>query len=171
MNLNILRATPEDAETIVRLIRQVWQETEYKEWFVIDQPEYTYGLIHQSTGWGYKAVNQETGEIGGCFIVTFPGNSEENLGVDGGLKESQLSRVAHMDTVAVLPAYRGQGLQYRLMEAGEKDLAKAGYEYLMCTVHPDNQFSRNNVLGQGYDIVDTKEKYGGYLRDIYLKKL
>lgn len=41
----------------------------------------------------------------------------------------------------------------------------------MCTVHPENYYSRNNVIRQGYEVVLTKEKYGGYIRDILLKKL
>ena len=76
-----------------------------------------------------------------------------------------------MDTAAVLPEYRGQKLQYRLMQMAEEELKKEGLRYLMCTVHPQNRYSRENVLRQGYEVAATKEKYGGYLRDILLKRL
>lgn len=41
----------------------------------------------------------------------------------------------------------------------------------MCTVHPDNCYSRDNIVSQGYESVAVKEKYGGYVREIFLKCL
>lgn len=87
------------------------------------------------------------------------------------LSGEALHQVAHMDSVAILPEYRGMGLQYRMMQVAEKELKDAGYRYLMCTVHPKNRYSRENILRQSYRVVATKEKYGGYLRDILLKEI
>ena len=86
------------------------------------------------------------------------------------LFRSELPLVAHMDSVAVLPGYRGHRLQRRLMEAAEKDLTESGFKFLMCTVHPDNRYSRNNVISRGYEPVMVKEKYGGIVREIFLKR-
>ncbi|HBG12936.1 MAG TPA: hypothetical protein DDX68_16840 [Clostridium sp.] len=58
-----------------------------------------------------------------------------------------------------------------MMKTAEEELRKQGYRYLMCTVHPENRYSKNNIIKQGYQVVLTKEKYGGYVRDILLKKL
>ena len=38
-------------------------------------------------------------------------------------------------------------------------------------VHPDNCYSRNNIISQGYGSVAVKEKYGGYVREIFLKRI
>ena len=73
--------------------------------------------------------------------------------------------------MAILPEYRGMRLQAILMEAAEQELAVKGYRYMMCTVHPDNSFSRNNMVRQGYRAVCRKEKYGGRIRDVMLKEL
>lgn len=76
-----------------------------------------------------------------------------------------------MDSAAVRAEYRGNRLQYILMQEAEQELRTMGYRYLMCTVHPDNHFSRENVLRQGYRVMKTTEKYGGFIRDILLKEL
>ncbi len=79
--------------------------------------------------------------------------------------------MAHMDTAVVLPQYRGAHLQRRLMKAAEKELRKEGFRYLCCTVHPDNRYSRESVLSQGYHVAASVKKYGGYPRDILVKDL
>lgn len=65
-----------------------------------------------------------------------------------------------MDSAAVYPEYRGQGLQKRLLEEAEKEIRRAGKRILLCTVHPDNPYSLQNVLKQGYTIQKRAEKYG-----------
>ena len=107
-----------------------------------DDIEYTTRILCTNHGLGYKAIEMGTNTAAGIFIVTFPGMKEENLGRDIELAGVELEKVAHMESVAILPAYRGNGLQYALMQRGEADLRKMGYRYLMCTVHPDNTYSR-----------------------------
>ena len=87
------------------------------------------------------------------------------------MEEEQLKLCAMMDTAAVLPEFRGHHLQYEMMQTAERKLHKEGYRYLLCTVHPENKFSRENVKRQGYKKILTKEKYGGFLRDIWMKEL
>lgn len=171
MEFQIERALKEDYKEIAQLIALVWQQLEEKDWFVADNADYTYHMLKKENGIGYKAVERASHRLAGVFLITFPGNSEENLGRDIGMEEEKLCRVAHMDSVAVLPEYRGNGLQVRLMQHGEEELRKLGYSFLMCTVHPNNIYSKRNVLSQGYRLVTQKEKYGGYVRGIFLKEL
>ncbi len=171
MEFIIERASEKDAEMMADMIEKVWEDIENKEWFVADDIDYTTRMLKEENGLGYKAVEKDSGTVAGIFIVSLPGMREENLGRDIELAEEELGKVAHMESVAVLPSCRGNGLQYALMQQGEADLRKMGYRYLMCTVHPDNSYSRSNVIRQGYEVVLTKEKYGGYIRDILLKKL
>ena len=96
---------------------------------------------------------------------------EENLGRDIGLPESELGKVAHMDSAAVLPSFRGFHLQRRLMKTAEEELQREGFRYLCCTVHPDNKSSLQSVLSQGYRIAKTCEKYGGFPRHILVREL
>lgn len=171
MEFLMKQAEISEAEDVARLIQDVWERMEQKDWYVADNAEYTAGMMRSGKGIVYKAVEPMTGTMAAVFMVTFPGDGEENLGRDIGLSGGELERVVHMESMAVLPEYRGNHLQRRMMQAAETGLKDAGYRYLMGTVHPDNQFSRNNFLSQGYQIVMTKEKYGGYLRDIFLKEI
>ena len=109
--------------------------------------------------------------FGKAPLTQYLGMEEENLGYDIGMQGRQLYECAIMDTVVVLPEYRGMHLQYEMMQTAERKLRKEGYRYLLCTVHPENKFSRENVKRQGYKKMLTKEKYGGFLRDIWMKEL
>lgn len=171
MEFNIEKASQEDACLFAEIILKVWEEMEQKEWFVADAPDYTREKLLEGKGMGYKAVEAENGMPAGVFLVTIPGESEENLGNDLGMPLSERQKVAHMETAVVLSRYRGNHLQYRMMQEGEGDLRQRGYRYLMCTIHPENTYSLSNALKQGYQIMATKEKYGGYLRHILLKNI
>lgn len=170
-DFRICRAAPDDFKVFADIIQTVWNNLDKKEWFVADNAEYTYEMLNTGKGIGYKAVDVNTGQVAGVFLTTMPGLGEENLGRDIGLDREELPLVAHMESVAILPEYRGHKLQYRLMQAAESELIEKGFKYLMCTVHPENRYSRNNVLRQGYESVAVKRKYGGYMREIFLKRI
>ena len=167
----IEKAVPEDYQLFADIIQTVWNDMEQKEWFMADNADYTYRMLTGKKGIGYKAVHKDSGRTAGVFMAVMPGMGKENMGYDIGLNKKDLPLVAHMDSVAILSQYRGHRLQRRLMQTAEKDLKEKGFCYLMCTVHPDNCYSRNNVLSQGYQSMAVKEKYGGHLREIFLKKI
>lgn len=169
MEFQIDRAEVSDYIAIAEVIQKVYESMENKEWYVADNADYTYKMLSTGMGMGYIARCRENGEIAGIFMVTFPGDSENNLGNDIGLSREQLLKTAHMDSAAVLPKYRGNHLQYLLMQKAEAVLRALGYHYLLCTIHPDNRYSKENALRQGYRVMKTTEKYGGYLRDILMK--
>jgi ribosomal protein S18 acetylase RimI-like enzyme len=171
MEFTIEKAKPQDADAIADVIRQVYEAMEHKEWYVADNAEYTSRILSTGAGIGYLAREKESGAIAGILLVTIPGDAPENLGNDIGFTLEQRLATAHMESAAVLDAYRGNHLQYRLMQTAEAELAREGWRYLMCTVHPENRFSRGNVERQGYRLMKIKEKYGGCLRGIFLKEL
>lgn len=171
MEFDIKKASAEDAEAMAAVIQTVYEQIEKKEWYVPDDADYIRRLLGTGTGLGYKAVERESGELAAIFTVAFPGDSPKNLGSEIGFPHEKLLVTATMDSAAVLSQYRGNRLQYLLMQEAERELRTMGYRYLMCTVHPDNRFSRQNILRQGYRVMKTTEKYGGYLRDIMLKEL
>jgi ribosomal protein S18 acetylase RimI-like enzyme len=165
------KADEGDYQVFAHIIQTAWASMDQKEWFVADNADYIYQMLATGKGIGYKAVDPAADVVAGVFVAVIPGLDENNMGYDVGLPAEELSLVAHMDSVAVLPKYRGHRLQRRLMTAAEKELRERGFRYLMCTVHPDNLYSRNNVAAQGYESMMMKEKYGGYPREIFLKKL
>lgn len=171
MNFVIEKAEVSDAQVMGDLIRQVYEEMEQKEWYVTDDAAYIERMLSGGRGIGYLAREAKSRELAGIFLVTIPGDEPWNLGNDIGFSGEQKKAAAHMESAAVLKKYQGNHLQYRLMQAAEQDLRDGGFKYLLCTIHPENRFSKGNVLRQGYRVAATKEKYGGYLRDILVKEL
>lgn len=171
MNFQIVKAKSSDASAIAEVMQKVYDNMKETDWYVTDSAEDTEKMLLTGKGKGYMAIAEDTKEIAGIFLVAFPGLSAENLGYDLNFSREQLLLTAHMDSAAVLPRYRGNRLQYRLMQEAEQDLRAMGYRYLLCTIHPDNRFSQANALRQGYQVVKTTKKYGGYLRDILMKQI
>ncbi len=170
-DVQIRRVSAERLREAAEIVRAVESRMVQKEWFVAESYEEFQRWMSADRGLLYLASDMDSGKAAGMFFAVLPGMEPENLGYDIGMKETELEQVALMDTAAVLPEFRGMGLQYRMMQEAELDLKRMGYRYLMCTVHPENRFSRENVRRQGYRHVMTKEKYGGYLRDIWMKEL
>lgn len=169
--IRIVRAQPEDAQRIADVIRTVWESLENKDWFVPDDVGFVARLLEPGNGMAWKAVDGATGRLAGILNVALPGRSEENLGWDTGLSADELEHAAHIDSVAILPEFRGRRLQHRMMQAAEEELKKRSVRYLFCTVHPENRFSRDNMVRLGLHTVKTTEKYGGLKREIMMKTL
>lgn len=67
-------------------------------------------------------------------------------------------------------AYRGNGLQGQMLEFLDDYSRKSGYKYVASTIHPDNVYSINNLVKDGFIYKGTKEFSRG-TRNIYLKNL
>lgn len=171
MEFQIKKATSSQYEQVVSIIQNVLQTMPNQEWFAADGADYTREILVAGKGTAYLAICQETSEIAGVFMTVVPGSSSDNLGLDAGLSGEELTKVVHMDTAAVLPAYRGHQLQRRLMLFAEEELKSAGYHYLCCTIHPENKYSLNSAVSLGYEVKTICEKYGGYLRAVLMKEI
>ncbi len=155
----------------IQFIKKIRQDMPDKTWFAMDDDDVIMKRFQEKTAFVYTAKESETGRLAGIFMVTVPGLSEENLGHDLGFSEEDLLKSVHMDTAVILPDYRGNGLQARLMEKAEADCTRQGYVYLLCTIHPENRFSLQNARKLGYQVVKTTFKYGGLPRNILCKTL
>lgn len=78
---------------------------------------------------------------------------------------------ANQKLFLVREGYRGLGLQRQLIREVEKIALSRGYNLLCTTVAPNNTFSINNFLAEGYVYAKTEQKYGGLVRNLYYKKL
>ena len=88
-----------------------------------------------------------------------------DLGLEGSYKS------ANQKLFLVREGYRGLGLQRQLIREVEKIAMSRGYNLLCTTVAPNNTFSINNFLAEGYVYAKTEQKYGGLVRNLYYKKL
>lgn len=165
------RVGPEAAGDFYDLIHEVYAQLPDKQLFSVGSigPEW-YEETLRDPGFGVIAESPE-GELCGLLIVRIPGLNDKNLGRDIALPDDQLLRVAEMDTAAVLPAHRGHRLERRMLLFAEEELRASPYRLLMCTVSPYNLPSLKSVQTLGYEVMTTKEKYGGYLRHVLLKRL
>lgn len=179
--IKIRRAQMEDMVRVKELMDRVKQNMEHPDWYVTD--ELPWLLRHVSEeGFTLLAETEESEKLAAFFVVDFPGVRElsgnllsletaENLGIEAGLDERERLLVAHMDSVAVDPEFRGHHLQGRLVEAAERELSGRMQKFLLCTVHPDNYASLHTMQSHGYRVIATKEKYGGTLRHVLMKKI
>ena len=170
--IHIVRAEKGEGRAITEFVKSVKATMgDESDWLFLNNSEDEMRRIDNGTDIAYKAVCADTGDTAGVLIVEIPSRfGGENLGTYIGLSEEELKKVAHMDTAAVAPAYRGLKLQRRLMERAEEELYAEGFRYFMCTVHPENIYSRGNITGLGYRPVWKGEKYGGTLREVMLKE-
>lgn len=158
MSIVIRKGNISDTENFIRLLSQVREGMEHKEWFYLDPPEDVMEMMADGTMQLWVAMDGS--RLAAAFSILTPGFAENNYGYDLGFTEEELLRVINMDSAAVHPDYRGFGLQKKLMLTAEQELYGAGERILLCTVHPDNRFSLQNVLNQGYAIQKKLEKHG-----------
>jgi len=163
------QAAPQDADEMYSLMETVYGELDDKSIFVCDSREHVKSML-AGNGFGVVVLNGSH-EIIGCFLCKYPGDSEDNLGKDIILPKSGLDSVVHAETAVVLPEYRGNALQAKMLRLAEKLIDKKKYHYLLATVSPDNPASFKTLETNGFKHVVTMEKYGGFFRRIYCKKI
>lgn len=168
-NITLTCASLEQADEIYQLMQTVYNQLDNKSLYVCDTPEYVKAHI-EDMGFTVIASNEDS-EMVACFMVRYPGQEEDNLGRDLGLNQEELNRVVHMESAVVLPEYRGRGLQRAMLKYAEERIDQSKYRYLMATVSPDNPHSYHSLEKSGYELKLTKEKYGGFMRRIYMKIL
>ena len=87
-----------------------------------------------------------------------------------GIPREEWDGWANADSAIVHPDYRGNGLQRKLLEVA-LTLLRPGIVGIGATVSPENQYSLNNALASGFEIVCRREMYGGYDRYLLAKAL
>ena len=157
-------ATLADLPIIMNIMHTALGLVEDKSWYAVDSEEFV-GKCIEGQGFTLKAMVD--GNIAGFLTVRYPWKNEDNLGDYIGLSEEEKMFVAHMESAAVLPEYRGLRIQNQLMAKGYELLKETEYKYVMGTAHPDNVFSVNNFHKLGYEIVADVQKYGGFRRYVF----
>lgn len=104
-------------------------------------------------------------------ILYFPGENEDNFGRDISLHADEMNRVAHLATVAVHPAYRGNSLQKSMYAVSLDAARKMGCKHVCCMVSPKNFVSLQNIFSHGFLIKALKMKFDRRLRYIMHRHL
>lgn len=166
--VTIRKGREPDVEPFIALMAFVRQSMEHKEWLYLDSPDEVRERMEDGTMSLWVAMDGD--KIVGALDILYPQLQSFNYGYTIGLTNGELLLVVNMDTAVVHPDYRGLGLQKRLMHCAEDELVKSGKHILLCTVHPENRFSLNNVLNQGYTICKTVPMYGS-IRHVLRKNI
>ncbi|WP_456249811.1 GNAT family N-acetyltransferase [Longispora urticae] len=97
-------------------------------------------------------------------LVYYPRDREFNLARDSALPPGEHGLVAHWDTIAVLPDWRGHGLARLLNTTALRDVAGTGLRHLFATSAPGNPHGIGSLLSAGFRPVRLVRKFGGRLR-------
>ena len=173
MNFKFRLAVPDDFSTLMQLMNLTKSIVHPSECFVCETEESLSSMISEH---GFIIIAQpenpsDSNEVAGMFAIKYPGMTPDNLGRYQSFSEEQLQLCAHMESTIVHPQYRGYHLQAQMAQEAEELLEKLPYKYLFATIHPDNQYSMNNMMRCGYRPVAQAKLYGGLDRVILLKEI
>ena len=158
MELIFRKGTLADTEKYIHFLNEIKGEMLQKDWFYLDPPDTVREMMTDGTMKLWLAMDGD--RMAAAFHILYPGLSFCNYGYDLNLPREDLLLVIHMDSAAVHKDYRGMGLQRKMVQTAEAELAGQGRAILLCTVHPENRYSLNNMQKQGYEIQKCVEKYG-----------
>ncbi len=103
-------------------------------------------------------------------ILFCAGDGPENLAKDIDEVEDILEN-ANLKLAIVRPEFRGNGIQYLLIQHLEESARRSGFKWLSVTVSPNNPWSLNNCKKCGYEEKKILRKYGGLTRVLLAKKI
>ena len=166
-NMEIYRLGKKEVTDIQTLMVDVMSRLVSQDLFAMDDEDYLHTYV------------LENGEIYGAYlngslvaysVLTFPKQSENNLGREFGVPEKELSFVAFLEATVVHESVRGRGLQRHFHGLREQRARENGCRYLYSTVHPDNFVSIRNLESEGFTLQFTRSMYGGK-SDIVMQNL
>ena len=103
-----------------------------------------------------------------CSMLYIPSNNKtlekHNLKYDEKL-------VGSCGPIMVNPKYVGNKFQKQMLELLDKYCKSIGKRYIFTKVHPDNIYSINNFISDGYKFVETYKTSSGELRSVYFKEI
>lgn len=103
-----------------------------------------------------------------CSMLYIPSNNKtlkkHNLKYDEDL-------VGSCGPIMVNPEYVGNKFQKQMLELLDKYCKNIGKRYIFTKVHPDNIYSINNFISDGYKFVETYKTSSGESRSVYFKEI
>ncbi|MGA5898679.1 GNAT family N-acetyltransferase [Streptomyces venetus] len=113
-------------------------------------------------------VSHGTGTVA-YRMVYFPRDRDFNLAKDLPLPPAEYGRVAHWDTIAVLPEWRGHGLARLMNGRALDDVSGLGIRHLCATSSPRNPAGVGSLMRAGFRPVRLVRKFGGKLRFLFYR--
>ena len=102
-----------------------------------------------------------------CSMMSIPSNEEDMVKFD---LEFDYKEVIDYGPMFVNPKYVGNNLQYQMLKYLDEYVKTKGYKITIGTIHPDNIYSINNLIKDGF-VLTGKRSFKRGPRNIYVKKL
>ena len=167
MDFVIRRCTEEDLEDILNLQLKVYEDLCDPGLYALVSGE----DIHESLISDYCYGTYHDGRLVGFTMMIANRVSHRNYGSYIGYDPARQEKCVSLEISLVDREYRGFGLQKRYVSIREEAAVEHGAEEALVTIAPDNEYSLNNLLESGYEIVDTRPLYEGAMRHILSKRL
>ena len=154
-NVCIKQATIDDVCDIELFQSEIVNNMDNKEFFTpLTANEFVYPITNN--GRVYLLYYQE--ELIGLCVLTI----NVSLDVISEYCLNNNSNVGILDSVMIKECYRGSGLQVQVMNILYDEAKRLGIMQIVATVHPDNIYSLNNFIKEGYEIINKINIHGGY---------
>lgn len=152
-----------DLDEYLKLREDVKLHMEHPEWL----GDFTREDLEKMLKNGSKIWLFYDNETPVCSMMLIPADehSIESFNLEYDAKE-----VADYGPMFVDINYVGNGFQYQMLQLLDKYCIEHGYKYGAGTIHPDNAYSINNLVKDGFKLINTKEFKRG-IRNIYIKEL
>lgn len=161
MTFRVRRLGPADLGLLLDLQDRIHAGLPDKSTFQTSTPEFVsycladggrcYGVGHKKETVAYR-------------IVYFPRDRDFNLAKDSALPTAEHDWVAHWDTIAVLPEWRGYGLARLMNSTALSELAGTPFRHLFATSSPRNPHGVRSLVDAGFRPIRLLVKFGGKLR-------
>ncbi|MFJ3902441.1 GNAT family N-acetyltransferase [Streptomyces sp. NPDC090025] len=161
MNFDVRRLGPADLDLLLGLQERIRSALPDPSVFQTSTPEFIAYCLADG-GRCYQVLHE--GEPVAYRMVYFPRDRAFNLAKDTTLPAAHHGTVAHWDTVAVLPAWRGHGLAGLMNARALGELADTGIRHVFATSSPANPHGVRTLMEAGFQPVGLLEKFGGKLR-------
>lgn len=150
-----------DLEEYIKFREDVKKDMEHPEWLGDFSFEDLKNIIKNAGKiWIYY---KDSEPVCSMMIITCDKTFNEKFDMNVDYKE-----VIKCGPIFVSPKYRGNNLQYQMLKELDKCIIKRGYKLEVATVAPENYFSYDNFIKDGFSFIGTKNFSRG-VRNIYTK--
>lgn len=153
-------ALKQDIERVMEIQAAAYQLMNQQWLSAVDRASYVEEIEK-----GHMVVAIEDGEVAAFRMVVVP--DEDYLGA----ALDDYRRVIYYDITVVHPDYRGRGYQTKMGQfLYDEVIQPQSFDWVLCTVHPDNIASMVDKFKLGMAVIDLGEMYGGKERFIFMRQ-
>lgn len=152
-----------DVDKYIEYRENVKKEMKEPDWLGdFSKDDILYMLDNNSKIWMYFKDEEFI-----CSMMLIPSTKKnlDKFGIDLDFNE-----VVDYGPMFVNPKYVGNSLQYQMLKELDEYSSNKGYKHAISTVHPNNIYSINNLIRDGFELVGNRIFTRGE-RNIYYKKL